>query len=259
MRLPMANDASLSMTRPGAASCLSAASPFSLRRYQSDMQSHSHDHAQLVIPLDGPLEIEVQGQGRRLAPGFACIIAPGLRHDYAADPVHAFLVQESHWLPEALGDHPFVELDDAQRHYLAFLHRMVAEGRHVAGMDQVWLGLLAEGCGMPAIAPRIARVQRHIEAHLAQPLTNERLAAIACLGQSQFKHAFRQQVGMSVSRYILARRLTLARTLLARTALPIGEVASRCGYQNQGAFAERFLAETGLTPTLWRRQNGSLP
>ena len=61
MRLPMANDASLSMTRPGAASCLSAASPFSLRHYQSDMQSHSHDHAQLVIPLVGPLEIEVQG------------------------------------------------------------------------------------------------------------------------------------------------------------------------------------------------------
>ena len=47
--------------------------------------------------------------------------------------------------------------------------------------------------------------------------------------------------------------------LLARTRLPVGEVASRCGYQNQGAFAERFLAETGLTPSLWRRQNGRLP
>ena len=77
--------------------------PFSLRHYQSDMQSHSHDHAQLVIPPVGPLEIEVQGRGCRLAPGFACIIAPGLRHDYAADPAHVFLVQESHWLPAALG------------------------------------------------------------------------------------------------------------------------------------------------------------
>ena len=264
MRLPMANDASLSMTRPGAASCLSAASPFSLRHYQSDMQSHSHDHAQLVIPLVGPLEIEVQGRGCRLAPGFACIIAPGLRHDYAADPAHVFLVQESHWLPAALGDRPFVELDEAQRHYLAFLHRMVAEGRHVAGMDQVWLGLLTEGRGMgpavaPRIAPRIAKVQRHMEAHLADPLTNEELAAIACLGLSQFKHAFRQQVGTSVSHYLRMRRMALARTLLAQTALPIGEVASRCGYQNQGAFAERFLAETGLTPALWRQQNGRLP
>ena len=74
------------MTRPGAASSLSAPCPFSLRRYQSDISSHSHDFAQLVIPLDGPLEIEVQGQGRRLAPGFACVIAPGERHDYAADP-----------------------------------------------------------------------------------------------------------------------------------------------------------------------------
>ena len=255
----MAHDISPSMTRPGAASSLSA-SPFSLRRYQSDVQSHSHDHAQLVIPLDGPIEIEVQGQGRRLAPGSACVIAPGLRHDYAADPALSFLVQESLWLPAALGDSPFISLDEPQRHYLAFLHQMVRQGRYLTGMDQIWLSLLAEGQGMaPPLAPRMTRVQRHIEAHLAEPLGNARLAAVACLGQSQFKHAFRQQFGMSVSHYIRGRRMALARTLLAQTALPIGVVASRCGYQDQGAFAERFLAETGLTPSRWRQQSGPRP
>jgi AraC-like DNA-binding protein len=255
---------SLKMTRPSAASLLSAASPFSLRRYQSDICSHSHDFAQLVIPLGGPIEIEVLGQGRRLSPGFVCVIAPGERHDYAADPALSFLVQESDWLPGDLATRPFIELDEPQRHYLAFLHRMVAAGRQVAGMEQVWLSLLAQGQGVhssapPRLAARILKVQRHIEAHLAEPLGNERLAAIACLGQSQFKHAFRQQLGMSVSHYIRARRMTLARTLLAHTQLPIGEIASRCGYQNQGAFAERFLTESGLTPSLWRQQNGLLP
>ena len=248
------------MTRPGAASSLSAPCPFSLRRYQSDISSHSHDFAQLVIPLDGPLEIEVQGQGRRLAPGFACVIAPGERHDYAADPALSFLVQESHWLPEALGERPFIPLDEPQRHYLAFLHQMVRQGRHVAGMEQTWLNLLAQGQGMvPALAPRMTRVQRHIEAHLAEPLGNERLAAVACLGQSQFKHAFRQQFGISVSHYVRSRRIALARTLLSHSALRIGEVANRCGYQDQGAFAERFLTETGLTPSRWRQQNGRQP
>lgn len=255
---------SLKMTRPQAASLLSTASPFSLRHYQSDISSHSHDFAQLVIPLDGPLEIEVQGQGRHLAPGFVCVIAPGERHDYAADPALSFLVQESDWLPGELAAHPFIALDGPQRHYLAFLHRMVAEGRQVAGMEQVWLSLLAQGQEMhssvpPRLAARILKVQRHIEAHLAEPLGNQRLAAIACLGQSQFKHAFRQQLGMSVSHYIRARRMTLARTLLSHTQLPIGEIASRCGYQNQGAFAERFLTESGLPPSLWRQQNGLLP
>ncbi|MGL5462209.1 MAG: helix-turn-helix transcriptional regulator, partial [Aeromonas veronii] len=93
----------------------------------------------------------------------------------------------------------------------------------------------------------------------AAPLTNQQLAAIACLGQSQFKLAFRQQLGVSVSHYIRSRRMALARTLLAGTQLPVGEIASRCGYQNQGAFGERFLSETGLTPSLWRQQNGHLP
>ena len=248
------------MTRPGAASSLSAPCPFSLRRYQSDISSHSHDFAQLVIPLDGPLEIEVQGQGRRLAPGFACVIAPGERHDYAADPALSFLVQEDHCLPEQLCERLLIPLDEPQRHYLAFLHQMVRQGRHVAGMEQIWLSLLAQGQGMgPTLAPRMTRVQRHIEAHLAEPLGNGRLAAVACLGQSQFKHAFRQQFGMSASHYIRGRRMALARTLLAHSALPIGEVASRCGYQDQGAFAERFLTETGLTPSRWRQQNGPQP
>ncbi|MGY3931404.1 AraC family transcriptional regulator [Aeromonas encheleia] len=252
------------MTRPRAASLPSAPPPFSLRRYQSDISSHSHDFAQLVIPLDGPIEIEVQGQGRRLSPGFACVITPGERHDFAADPALSFLVQESSWLPEALAGQPFIELDEPQRHYLAFLHRMVTAGRQVAGMEQVWLGLLAESRGMdPAmatrIAPRIARVQRHIETHLAEPLTNQQLANLACLGLSQFKHAFRQQLGISVSHYVRSRRMALARTLLSQSALPIGEIACRCGYQDQGAFAERFLAETGLTPSRWRQQNGQLP
>ncbi len=173
-------------------------------------------------------------------------------------------MQESDWLPGDLAARPFIELDEPQRHYLAFLHRMVAEGRQVAGMEQVWLSLLAEGQGMqsaaiPRLAARILKVQRHIEANLAAPLTNQQLAAIACLGQSQFKLAFRQQLGVSVSHYIRSRRMALARTLLAGTQLPVGEIASRCGYQNQGAFGERFLAESGLTPSLWRQQNGRLP
>lgn len=256
------------MTRPGAASSLSAppsaSTPsFSLRRYQRDVSSHHHDFAQLVIPLDGPIEIEVQGQGQRLLPGFACVIAPGERHDYAADPALSFLVQESSWLPSSLGERPFIELDEPQRHYLAFLRQLVGQGRHIEGMEQVWLQLLA-GQQEPRLPPsrfdpRIARVQRHIEAHLAEPLGNARLAALACLGQSQFKHAFRQQLGMSASHYIRARRMALARTLLAQTALPIGEIACRCGYQDQGAFAERFLTEAGLTPSAWRQQNGRLP
>ena len=103
------------------------------------------------------------------------------------------------------------------------------------------------------------RDRRHIEAHLAESLVVERLAGVACLGQSQFKHAFRQQLGISVSHYVRSRRMALARTLLSQGTLPIGDVACRVGYQNQGAFAERFLAETGLTPSTWRQQNGRLP
>ena len=100
--------------------------PFSLRHYQSDMQSHSHDHAQLVIPSSAP-RIEVQGPGMSPRPGFACIIA--LAFAATTPPIR----RTCFWCRRATGCRqpwgpPFVELDEAQRHYLAFLHRMVAEG-----------------------------------------------------------------------------------------------------------------------------------
>ena len=136
---------------------------------------------------------------------------------------------------------------------------MVAEGRHVAGMDQVWLGLLTEDAAWapPPPPPQYDKRQRHIEAN-PQYQTNEQLAAIACLGQSQFKHAFRQQVGMSVSHYQDAAHGAGTHPCCPDTP------AHRRGGQplrlpgTREPSPSAFLVETGLTP-LWRQQNGRLP
>ena len=225
----------------------------SLRRYSAQTTSHRHDHAQLVLPLDGPLEIDVTGAARRLQPGWVCIIAPGERHDFAADPDLPFLTQDAHWLPPALFECPFQPLNGDQQRYLAFMRPLLERGQAPLGMGELWLRLLGKGRG---ISPRLTRVLAHMDANLSQPLTTAELAAVACLGISRFNQLFASELGTSPALYLQRRRLGRAQDLLRLTGLAIGEVAARVGYQSQAAFSQRFLKALGETPSAWRRHHG---
>jgi mannose-6-phosphate isomerase-like protein (cupin superfamily) len=66
-----------------------------LRHYDASHGSHAHDHFQVLIGLDGVLELEIEGRGRRIAPGDGCVIAPGERHDFGADGRSRCLVLDS--------------------------------------------------------------------------------------------------------------------------------------------------------------------
>lgn len=227
-----------------------------LRQYQATTTHHRHDYAQLVMPIDGPLEIALGGQTRLLHYGEVCIIAPGEGHDFAADPALTFLVQDSDWLPDSLHGPAIVQLDDPQRAYLHFLHALLVSGRTLSGVDSQWLSLLASQQGL---SPRLRRVQQYIDAHLEKALTSRELAAIACLGLSQFNLCFRRELGMSVQQYVQQRRLAHAANLLRHTHLPVGHVAARVGYSNPAAFADAFSRQFGLPPARWRQQNGDTP
>jgi len=65
-------------------------------------------------------------------------------------------------------------------------------------------------------------------------------------------HLLCARTGASFGQRLMIERLERARTMLAdrRTAsLPVGEIAWRCGFLDQGHFAKRFRARFGATPT----------
>lgn len=53
---------------------------------------------------------------------------------------------------------------------------------------------------------RIVRAVRYVNEHLAEPITLKRVAAVACLSASRFRHLFAEQTGMGLRQYILWRR-----------------------------------------------------
>ena len=59
-------------------------------------------------------------------------------------------------------------------------------------------------------------------------------------------------MGSSPRRYILRHRLETAKDLLARSDLPLSEIAAEAGFYDASDFGKRFREQEGLTPRQYR-------
>ena len=86
----------------------------------------------------------------------------------------------------------------------------------------------------------------------------EALAKLAGLSRAVFAARFREQVGETPIEYLTSVRMTMASRLLRETALPLEQVARRCGYESSQAFNRAFQRRVGQSPGRYRRaQSGT--
>ena len=68
----------------------------SVRDYGASHGSHDHEHFQILVGLEGVLELEVAGRGQRIAAGGGCVVPPGEHHDFEGRGATRCLVLDSH-------------------------------------------------------------------------------------------------------------------------------------------------------------------
>ncbi|MEL7170518.1 MAG: AraC family transcriptional regulator [Bacteroidota bacterium] len=78
------------------------------------------------------------------------------------------------------------------------------------------------------------------------------LAAAQHLHPSYFSTVVRRKTGRSVNAWIAEKATAEAQALLARTEVPVKEVAYRLGFKEPGHFSRYFKKHTGQTPTAFR-------
>ena len=105
---------------------------------------------------------------------------------------------------------------------------------------------------LPAGAGRFARVIAHVEQNYRGTLEVSELAEIACLSESQFRKRFARLFKMSPQKFITRIRVQTAAKLLASGAVPIAEVALRCGFCDQSYFTRQFSSFFGTSPKKYR-------
>jgi AraC-like DNA-binding protein len=214
-----------------------AGEDLSLRRYGPSPGSHSHDHFQVLVGVEGVLELEVEGRGRRVGPGESVLVRQGDRHDFESVSGSQCLVLDTRadlWSlcadvpgrPEQVG---------SLARYLAqaLLHHQPLAALHGPG-----LLLEAWGPAAPAASPRRRidwpALQAWAQARLDQPLSVAQLAGRVHLSPGQFALRCHEAHGLSVMQWLRAQRLARARQLRA-LGLPVAEVARRTGYRSPSA------------------------
>jgi AraC family transcriptional regulator len=99
----------------------------------------------------------------------------------------------------------------------------------------------------------LQRVIEYINWNLQGELSLAELASIAQLSQHHFATAFKASTGMSPHRYIIERRLELARDMLRRSKDNISEIAHAVGFSSTSHLSGHFYRTTGLTPRRFRQ------
>ena len=93
----------------------------------------------------------------------------------------------------------------------------------------------------------VENVLEYIGEHLAEPMTLEQLATAFYISKYHLSHAFSREVGVSVYRYIMLRRLLYARQLLS-AGESAKQVCRSCGFSDYTSFYRAFKSEYGISP-----------
>ena len=261
--------------------------------YLNEVALHHHDFYEIYYFLNGNVNYIIEGRNYRLSPGDLLLISPlelhqpliqAEKHPYERIVLwidKAFIEQYSadacsltRCFDVSAPDHSNVlRLTAQQRQRIAdLLERLLAESSTANyGSELMMNGLLVEflvevnrisasGTAQPdpesRSAPLVAEVLDYINEHYHEPLTLDSLAARFFVSKYHLLHEFNRHVGTSVYRYIIQRRLIIARQMLADGLAPT-DVYQQCGFGDYANFYRAFKAEYHMSPKEYL--NGTRP
>jgi AraC-like DNA-binding protein len=217
----------------------------SLRAYGASHGSHAHAHHQLIVGLEGILELEVEGRGRRVAPGDGLLVNAGERHDFeSARGSRCLVLDSADPLWSECGALPYRPQQVAA--LAAYLRHAIAQPVAVAHAP----ALLLEAWRAPRALQRPRRridwsgLAAWVQSRLDRPVSVGELAQRVHLGTSQFALRCHEAQGMGPQEWLRLQRLARARQL-REMGVPVNEVARRTGYRSPSALTAA-LRRTGL-------------
>ncbi|MGB1239051.1 MAG: helix-turn-helix domain-containing protein [Pseudomonadales bacterium] len=228
----------------------------SLKSYQAQTDSHSHDFHQLVLPVKGALALEIGHCGGEVDDHSAAVICASEMHAFAGSNDNQFIVADiPTQLAPAFERLPlFLQLDDSLKHYIGFLHTQLQlpAGRNSQLLERQMLTMLVQLLDQKFLAQhidqRLLQARHFLERHFARSDAINSAAQNAALSPRHLRQLFAQHYQMSPTQYLLELRMQAAWQLLNAHKLSVQQVAEHCGYQNLSAFSDRFRKHFGTSP-----------
>ena len=98
------------------------------------------------------------------------------------------------------------------------------------------------------------KISQYIDSHYQEEIRRDALAEMVYLNTDYMARIFKKEYGISISAYILRKRVEEAKNLLIHSDLPINTVSIYVGYSNFSYFTKMFKENTGYSPLEYRRK-----
>ena len=251
-----------------------------------DYESHFHSAVEVIMPLQGAVEVSVEGQDFHVGMNEVIIIPSGCHHAlhmgagserelllYEMNGV--FTLKEFSALRQMLGqpmhltaNHPCCAEVRAAYGEIIQVHRSGATLRNLhnyATLLKIYAVLGAFYMEHDATPAELNVLQRHLSGEDAfqraleylgknymDDITLDGLAAYAGFSRYTLSRMFRQHTGETFTRYLSQRRVEMAMDLLSGSRIPVTQVALQCGFNSIATFNRVFREIKGCTPTQYR-------
>ncbi len=124
-------------------------------------------------------------------------------------------------------------------------------------INEVNIDLVSTG-SKPENLALINQVMEYIDDHVSEKLTLEKLSGIAHMNPSYFSTLFKKYNGLSISEYILKKRILLSIGLLSNKEDSVLCIAQMCGFRSSANFYKYFKKLTGKTPSEFRNMQSHI-
>lgn len=258
--------------------------------HDDSMFIHGHaDFSELVIVMDGTAEHIVENERFVVKKGDVFVMGRDIRHGY--NNAEDFRICNIMFRPEALlnGNHDIkqyagfhalflleAQINDAQgfSSRLKLSHSDFTELERLTDMAMEEYGadlpgkktrlmslfmqivvMLSRLYDAPAKLREIggmAEAAAFMENHYMEDITIEQVLEISHYSQRHFIRLFSAAYNTTPQKYLMNIRIRRACVLLRETALPITEVALRCGFSDSNYFSRAFRKVNGITPSQYR-------
>lgn len=131
-------------------------------------------------------------------------------------------------------------------------------GRVIEKMVETY-AYLSRHYSMAAYSMAVKKTLLYIDSHLSEELNVNQLAAQVSLTPNYLSSLFKKETGVTLTSYILQKRIYHACFLLKDTDMAIGDVAFSVGIKDANYFTKVFKKYTGKTPVAYRKSGAQPP
>jgi len=91
-------------------------------------------------------------------------------------------------------------------------------------------------------------IKQYIERNISSEISMKELADYVHLHPDYLTRIFKKEAGMSISKYLLQRKMETAKNLMDHTEQSLGDISLKVGYLNYSSFHRAFMNTVGKSP-----------